>query len=135
MPIVRNTHANRVQRRVSPEPPLVEAPRDECGEGEGKRHREADEAQIEKDRMERDQRVVLQEWVRARTIDGDPADDVGEGIGRAGHEGEEEDGHTEPDQARPCHEPIRGPPAKAVGHRGQVPAENERPEQDRALQR
>ncbi len=49
--------------------------------------------------MESDQRVVLQERVRPGTIDRDPADDVRERVRGTGHEGEEEDGDAEPDQA------------------------------------
>ena len=125
-----------VQRRVSREPPLVEAPCHERGDGEGERHREPDKAQVQKDRMESDQRVVLQERVRARTRRAGPGRSTcANGFAGPAMRAKKKTATQSPIEARPSHERIGRPLAEHVGHRGQVPGEDERPEQDRALER
>ena len=95
MPTVRNPQANSVQRRVSVNQPSFERPVTSDGNGKCEGQGEPDEAEIQHRRVEGHQRVVLQQRVRARSVRTEHGSGL-EGIGRAQHQGKEEQGHDKP---------------------------------------
>ena len=117
------------------EPALTEPAGDQCRHRERERNREPDVAEVEHRRVERHQRVVLQQWVRAATVEWDRPVDELERVRRDRHEDEEEECDREAHEQRPRDhrvlEPVPEPPR---GHRD-VPGEDQRPEQDRAFER
>ena len=90
IPTVRKPQANSVQRRVSDQPALADPPGDERGDREGERDGEADETQVEQRRVERHQRVVLEQGVRSRPSAGIAPATVGTGSAGPDHQREEE---------------------------------------------
>jgi hypothetical protein len=116
------------------EPAFAEATGHEGGDGEGERDREADETHVEKDRVEGDEDVVLQQRVRPEAGCRDRAGDRHEGVGRSGHEPEEECRNDESHEQCPGDERIRRPAPEAARHHGDVAREHERPQEDGSLQ-
>ncbi len=68
------------------QPPLAEPTRDQRGDGEGERDGEPDVPEVEHRRVDRHQRVVLQQRVRPRTVGRDGADHGPERVGRSDHQ-------------------------------------------------
>ena len=133
MPIVRNPHANNVQRRVSTSQPSLRRPVTSVATAKENGTVKPTKPRYKKTGWKAMSGVVLQKRVRARTVGGHLPDNMSERVRRASHEGEEEDGDAKPDQAGPRHEGVSGPLAEHERHGGQVAAEDQRPEQDRAL--
>ena len=84
--------------------------------------------------MERHQRMVLQQGVRAPPVGGRRRQGL-ERVRGPECEHEEEERHDEPDQQRPRDERIGRSVTELVRGERQVPAQHQRPEQDRALER
>ncbi len=93
-----------------------------------------DEAEVQEDRMEGDQHVVLQEGVRPEPVGGHRAAHRHERVRRPGHQPEEEDRHDEGDQHGRRHKRVGGAAAEPASHDGEVPGEHERPQEDRPLE-
>ena len=129
--------APREQRPASrfDQPAFPEPTRHQGGDSECEGNREADIAEVEHRRVERHQRMVLQQRIRPGTVGGDRAVDDSEGIGGPRHQGEEEAGDDEYRQRRPPDERVGRPLAEVVNHHGEIAGEDDRPEQDRPLQR
>ena len=88
MPTERNIDATSVHRRHSTCHRVAHAARGQHPDGEGEGNGEDDEADVEQRRVDRHERVVLEQRVRAR----DPRSHRGgrEGVGRSHHQPEEE---------------------------------------------
>ena len=117
------------------QPPLTEATGDERRDRERERHGEADVPEVEHRRVERHQRVVLQQRVGPLAVGWDRAGDEGERVRGHGHEHEEEERDDEADDQRPPHHRILDAPAEPVRDERQVAGEEQDPQQDRALER
>ena len=115
-------------------PGVVQPPGDQGGHRWARKGGETDQPQVEHRGVEEDQRIVLEEHVGPESVRGDPSGHMGEGVCRAEHEPEEEGGHHVDGQGGPGHQVVLGPLAEPPDHRGGVPPEDERPEQDRSRQ-
>ena len=78
----------------------------ERSDGERERDGEPDETQVEKRRVERDERVVLQQHVRTEPVGRDGARDGLERVGGTRHEREEERRDAEQDEHGPADERV-----------------------------
>ena len=117
------------------EPALPEATGRERRDRERERDREPDEAGVEDRRVDDDERVVLQQRVRALSVGRDRAVDLAERIRREQHQQEEEAEHDQLHQRRPRDERILGAVAKAPRGEADVSRQRKRPQQDRAFER
>ena len=97
-------------------PALADPAGDERGDGEGERDGEADEPEIEHRRVERHQRVVLEQDVGPEPVGGRRAADGAERVGRPRHQREEERGHPEQQTMSPSRRGDRRPAAEAPRH-------------------
>ena len=116
-------------------PALADPARDERGDGEGEGDGETDEAQVQDGRVERHQRVVLQQDVGPEPLAGTAPATVREGVGGSGHEAEEERRDDQGDERRPGHEWIAGLAPEPPHHGRDVAGQDEPPQQDRPGQR
>ena len=129
--------APRDERRTADrgEPSFTESSGDERGDREGERDREADVARVEERRVDRDERMVLQQRVRARTVERDRAGLRLERVRGEEHQREEEQQHSVLHQCGPRDEWIVGTVAEAPNRDRDVHRQQECPQQDRPLER
>ncbi len=115
--------------------PLVAHPaRDERGDREGERHREPDEPEVQHRRVHGHQRVVLEQRQRTATRRPGALASVANGVVGPRTSSEIERAHAEHRRKGP-RERLGAPAAEPERHRGEVSAEHEVPEQERALVR
>ncbi len=129
--------APRDQRRPADvgEPPLAETAGDERRDRERERDGHADVPEVEHRRVERHERVVLEQRVRARPSRGVIPGTSVNGFAATAMKHEEEQRHAEPDDHRPPDHRVLEAGAEAVGDEREVAGEQQRPEQDRAFER
>ena len=129
--------APREQRPASgdEQPPLTDASGDQRTDREGERNGEADVAEVEHRRMERDQRVVLEQRVRSGAVVADGHRHGAERVGGPHHQREEEDAGGEHGQQRPTGQLVVQAIPEPVGDQRRVARQHQRPQQDRTLER
>ena len=135
MPRVSRPQARTVHRASGEQPPLPHPAGDERADGERERHREPHVAEIEHRRMECHEDVVLQQRVGARTVVAHRRVERTEGRRGTDHQQEEEPAHHEQGQHRPADHRVGGPVAELHDDGHHVAAQDQGPQQDRALER
>ncbi|CAB4323602.1 unannotated protein [freshwater metagenome] len=117
------------------QPALSHPTSDKCSDGEGERHGETHIAEIQHRRMERHERMVLQQWVGTRAVESGWRREVAERIGRTSHQVEEEERDEQHGEQGPADEWIGQSTAELDHHRHEITAEDHRPQDDRPLKR
>ena len=117
------------------EPSLAEPAGGQRRDGEGERHREADVAQVEHRRVDGHEDVLLQERVGAGPVVARRDGHGRERVGRAEHQQEEEEADDEHRQQREADERVGQPAAELAGDVDGEAGEDQRPQEDRALER
>ncbi len=133
-----DAHGEEGERHQGPAPaldlPAVPHPaRGQHPDGEGEGHGEDDEADVEERRVDRHQRVVLEERIRSEPLRHAGGGD--EGVGRTDHEAEEEGGDDVEDERGVADDRIVREAAVAPHEDGRDDREYEAPQQDGPRQR
>ena len=104
--MVRKPHEMSVVRRTAASQPSPKRPVIERGDRERERDREPDVARVEERRMDRDERMVLQQRIRARAVERHRARLRLERVRGEEHQREEEQQHRVLHERRPRDERI-----------------------------